>query len=59
VVFCVKGDETSGYMKDGNVCKCYSKHHILKMYWRIEVLIQVFLIPALDGGKLSASGSGH
>lgn len=37
---------------------CWIKHHIIKLYGRVEVQLQVFLTSASDGGEWSSSHHG-
>jgi hypothetical protein len=38
---------------------CLTKHHSMKTYWGVEVLLHAFLTSALDGGEWSASRPGR
>jgi hypothetical protein len=38
---------------------CLIKHHAVKTYWGVEVLLHAFLTLAVGGGEWSASFSGH
>jgi hypothetical protein len=47
-----------GALKWGYTC-ALTKHHAMKVYWRVEVYIHAFFDSALDGGEWSASFSGR
>ena len=41
------------------LCLCLIKHYAIKTYWRVEVLLQVFLTSALDVVEWSALSPGR